>query len=121
MSYRDGARVFAGIHSSDPVSFDLIESVLDAWRDLGLSISEAAQRTALLRDFIVGFCIEAQSLAELRDEDGQKQITDMESVADPKRFPLAAQALPILLSTTADDHFELGLRLMLSDAGPAGK
>ena len=114
MSYRDGALVFAGIHSADPVSFDLIEAVLDAWRDLGLSISEAAQRTALLRDFIVGFCIEAQSLIELRNESGQGQLEEMKSAADPARFPLTAQALPILLSTTADDHFELGLKLMLA-------
>ena len=120
LNYRDGARVFAGTHTADPVSFDLIESVLDAWRDIGLSISEAAQRTALLRDFIVGFCIEAQSLVELRGESGQGQLEAMKSAASPARFPLTAQALPILLSTTADDHFELGLKLMLADIDKPG-
>ena len=114
LSHRDGARVFAGTFAVDPVGFDVIESVLDAWREAGVSTADAAQRTALLRHFIVGFCIEEQALAELRTESGQGQLEEMKKSADPARFPLTAQALPILLGTTADDHFELGIQLMLS-------
>ncbi|MGH8778834.1 TetR/AcrR family transcriptional regulator [Paraburkholderia sp.] len=113
LSHRDGARVFAGVHSVDPVGFEVIEAVLDAWRDTGLSAAEAAQRTALLRSFIVGFCIEAQGIADLRDHTESGRMDEFLTAVNPKRFPLVAQALPILLGTTAAEHFELGLTLML--------
>ncbi|HEY4454817.1 MAG TPA: TetR/AcrR family transcriptional regulator [Pseudonocardiaceae bacterium] len=111
LSHRDGARVFAGTLASGPAGFEVIESVLDAWREIGVSPSEAAQRTSLLRHFIVGFCVETQTLAQLRDNG---QLDELTASVDPQRFPLAAQALPILLGTPEDDHFELGIRLMLT-------
>jgi TetR/AcrR family tetracycline transcriptional repressor len=114
LSHRDGARVFAGTFAADPSTLDVIESVLDAWREAGLSTADAAQRTSLLRTFIVGFCIEEQALAELRGESGQGQLEEMRTSADPARFPLTVQAFREILTTPADDRFELGLRLMLS-------
>jgi len=85
--------------------------VLDAWREIGVPPAEAAQRTSLLRHFIVGFCVETQTLAQFRVNG---QLDELAASVDPARFPLAAQALPILLGTTDDDHFELGIRLMLT-------
>ena len=120
LSHRDGARVFAGTFAADPATLDVIESVLDAWREAGVSAADAAQRTALLRDFIVGFCIEEQALAELRGEAGRGQVEEMRTSLDPARFPLTAQAFPAILTTPADDRFELGMRLMLSGITTAG-
>jgi TetR/AcrR family tetracycline transcriptional repressor len=114
LRHRDGARVFAGTFAADPATLDVIESVLDAWREAGVSGTDAAQRTSLLRTFIVGFCIEEQALAELRGESDQGQLEEMRSSADPARFPLAVQAFQEILTTPADYRFELGLRLMLS-------
>ena len=119
LSHRDGARVFAGTIAADPASLDVIESVLDAWREAGVPTADAAQRTALLRHFIVGFCIEEQALAELRDEPGHGQLEELKISADPARFPLTVQAFPAILTTPADDRFELGLRLMLSGTSTA--
>ena len=120
LSHRDGARVFAGTIPADPGSLDVIESVLDAWRETGASTTEAAQRTALLRHFIVGFCIEDQALADLRDEPDPGQLEGLKRAADPARFPLTVKAFPAVLAAPADDRFELGLRLMLGDATAAG-
>jgi TetR/AcrR family tetracycline transcriptional repressor len=114
LSHRDGARVFGGTFAADRVSLDVIESVLDAWREAGLSTIDAAERTALLRSFIVGFCIDEQALGELRGEPGRGQLEEMRTSADPARFPLTVQAFQEILTTPADDRFELGLRLMLS-------
>ena len=63
LSHRDGARVFAGTFAPEPATFDVTESALQALQDAGLSIADAAQRTILLRHFIVGFCIEEQELS----------------------------------------------------------
>lgn len=114
LSHRDGARVFAGTFSADPATLDVIESVLDAWREAGVSTAEAAQRTALLRSFIVGFCIEEQALTDLRGESGRGQLEQMRATAEPARFPLTVRAFQEVLVMSADDRFELGLRLMLS-------
>jgi TetR/AcrR family transcriptional regulator, tetracycline repressor protein len=115
LSHRDGARVFAGTIAADAGSLDVIESVLDAWREVGVSTADAAQRTTLLRHFIVGFCIEEQALADLRDEPGRSQLEELRATADPARFPLTVQAFPAVLTAPADDRFNLGLRLILAD------
>jgi TetR/AcrR family transcriptional regulator, tetracycline repressor protein len=114
LSHRDGGRVFAGTFAPDAATFDVTESALQALQDAGVSIADAAQRTVLLRHFIVGFCIEEQELAELSDGPDQARLDELQAAADPTRFPLTAQALPAIPNTTAEDRFELGIRLLLS-------
>ncbi|WP_430336066.1 TetR/AcrR family transcriptional regulator [Rhodococcus sp. ACT016] len=116
LTHRDAARVFAGTLAAEPAGFDVIESVLDAWREAGVPQAEAAQRTFLLRHFIVGFCIEEQALAALYGGSDRDRIDALRESVDSARFPLTAQALPAILTTPGDDRFELGLRLMLSPA-----
>jgi TetR/AcrR family tetracycline transcriptional repressor len=114
LSHRDGARVFAGTFAAEPATFDVTESALEALQDAGLSVADAAQRTILLRHFVVGFCIEEQELAQLRVGQDQTRRDELKAAADPARFPLTAQALPGMLNTAAEDRFELGVHLMLS-------
>jgi TetR/AcrR family tetracycline transcriptional repressor len=114
LSHRDGGRVFAGTFAADPATFEVIESALNALQDGGVSIADAAQRTVLLRHFIVGFCIEEQELAGLGNADDRGQLDELKSTADPIRFPLAAQALPAILNTDAEERFDEGVQLMLS-------
>ena len=92
LSRRDGGRVFAGAHSVDPVGFEVIEAVLDAWRDTGISAAEAAQRTALLRSFIVGFCIEAQAIADLRDHAESGQMNELLTAINPEALPAGSRS-----------------------------
>ena len=110
-SHREGGRVFAGTFAPDPATFYITEAALQAWQEAGLAPAEAAQRTVLMRHFIVGFCIEEQELADLRDA---ALPGEFGMGADPTRFPLTSQALPTILTTSADERFQLGLRLMLA-------
>jgi TetR/AcrR family tetracycline transcriptional repressor len=114
LSHRDGARVFAGTFAADPATFHVTEAALQAWQDAGLPHAESAQRTVLLRHFIVGFCIEEQELADLRKAHGEALLHELKVAADPARFPLTSKALPAILNTSADERFELGVRLMLA-------
>src|SRR6202008_1788054 len=66
-SHRDGGRVFAGTFAPDPATFHITEAALQAWQGGGLPPPGAARRTILVRHFVVGFCIEEQDLADLRD------------------------------------------------------
>jgi TetR/AcrR family transcriptional regulator, tetracycline repressor protein len=108
-SHRDGAQVFPGTFAADPATFHVTEAALQAWQDAGLPRAESARRTVLLRHFIVGFCIEEQVLTELREA----LLHELEVAADPARFPLTSEAWPAILNTSAEERFELGLRLML--------
>jgi TetR/AcrR family transcriptional regulator, tetracycline repressor protein len=114
LSHRDGGRVFAGTFAADPATFDVIESALNALQDAGVSIADAAQRTVLLRHFIVGFCIEEQELAGLGDGHDRPQLDELTTTAETLRFPLAAQALPAILNATAEERFEQGIQLLLA-------
>jgi TetR/AcrR family tetracycline transcriptional repressor len=109
LSHRDGARVVAGTFATDPATFHVTEAALQAWQDAGLPRAESARRTVLLRHFVVGFCIEEQLLTELREA----LLHELEVAADPARFPLTSEAWPAILNTSAEERFELGLRLML--------
>jgi TetR/AcrR family tetracycline transcriptional repressor len=113
LSHRDGGRVFAGTFTADPATYEVTEAALQAWQEAGLSIEESAQRMVLLRHFIVGFCIEEQELAELGEQGTQPQLQELWDAANPKNFPLTAQALPAIASSGPDNRFELGLQLML--------
>src|SRR5271156_5137899 len=114
LRHRDGARVFAGTFAADPATFHVTEAALQAWQDAALPLAEAAQRTVLLRHFVVGFCIEEQGLAELREEHGEALLQELNVAADPASFPLTSKALPATLKTNTEKRFELGLRLMLA-------
>ncbi len=111
--HRDGGRVFAGTFAPDPSTFHITEAALEAWQAAGLSLAEAARRTVLIRHFVVGFRIEEQELAEMS---GRRDTSpdEFKSGADPARFPLTSKALPTILTTSADERFRLGLKLMLS-------
>jgi TetR/AcrR family transcriptional regulator, tetracycline repressor protein len=112
-SHRDGGRVFAGTFAPDPATFYVTEAALEAWQEAGSPLAEAARRTVLMRHFVVGFCIEEQELAGLSET---ARPDDLQTGADPTRFPLTSQALPTILKTSADERFQLGLQLMLSGA-----
>ncbi len=113
LSHRDGGRVFAGTFTPDPATFKITEAALAAWQEAGLSVEQSAQRMVLLRHFIVGFCIEEQELAEMAERGDHASLATSPEMADPKEFPLTAQALPALVTSGPDERFEIGLRLML--------
>jgi TetR/AcrR family tetracycline transcriptional repressor len=113
LSHRDGGRVFAGTFAADPATFHVTEAALQAWQEADLPLAESAQRIVLLRHFIVGFCIEEQELAKLSEERDEAPLREPKAAADPARFPLTSKALPTILSTSAEERFELGIQLML--------
>jgi TetR/AcrR family tetracycline transcriptional repressor len=109
--HRDGGRVFAGTFASNPATYYITEATLRAWQDAGLSLAEAAGRTVLIRHFVVGFCIEEQELAEMGEA---ARRGETQTGADPIQFPLTSQAMPTILTMSADERFQLGLQLMLA-------
>jgi TetR/AcrR family tetracycline transcriptional repressor len=112
--HRDGGRVFAGTFAADPATFHVTEAALQAWQEAGLPLAEAARRTVLMRHFVVGFCIEEEELAELGERHEAARPDEFQTGFDTTRFPLTSNALPTILTTSADERFQLGVQLLLS-------
>ncbi|MQY21688.1 TetR/AcrR family transcriptional regulator C-terminal domain-containing protein [Nocardia macrotermitis] len=111
LSHRDGGRAFAGFLAADPATFDITESFLQALHDAGTPPDLAPQCAMLLRHFVVGFCVEEQALAELRE---RAEDSSESAAPDPTRYPLSARAIQAVTTTHQDQRFQLALRITIA-------
>ncbi|MBY8862238.1 TetR/AcrR family transcriptional regulator C-terminal domain-containing protein [Nocardia sp. CA2R105] len=112
LGHRDGGQAFAGFLASDPATFEITESFLQALYDAGASTDLAPQCAMLVRHFVVGFCVEEQALAELQN--GADHPRDSIAAADPTRYPLSARGLRAITATGQDQRFQLALRITVA-------
>jgi AcrR family transcriptional regulator len=71
LGHRDGARLFSGTYLTD----DLLrgnEERLGRLRASGFSLTDGVRAYLLLMSFVVGCCIEEQSIAQARDEGDER-------------------------------------------------
>jgi TetR/AcrR family transcriptional regulator, tetracycline repressor protein len=113
LSYRDGARVFAGTYVSESELPRSIELTLSTMVDAGFSVRDAARGFPTLYHYVVGFTIEEQARTGSAYVDENPYETD-ELAFDRERFPLAAQAAPDLFDSRSDRGFEEGLQVILA-------
>ncbi|MBD0421582.1 TetR/AcrR family transcriptional regulator [Streptomyces sp. TRM S81-3] len=112
LAHRDGARVFAGTHSTGPNTLGFADSLVGVLRETGFGDEEAARALYAVVNFTVGHTLEEQ--AALRPGDGGTTDAGVlhEAVATGA-YPHLAATLPVLTSTDFTAHFEFGLRLLL--------
>ncbi|MEU0929783.1 TetR/AcrR family transcriptional regulator [Streptomyces malaysiensis] len=112
LTHRDGARVFAGTHSTGAHTLRFSETVTGVLREAGFADEDAARALMAVANFTVGHTLEEQ--AALRPGD--------EADADPERlrqavasgpFPHLVAALPTLTDSDFTAHFEFGLHLLI--------
>ncbi|MBO8188911.1 TetR/AcrR family transcriptional regulator [Streptomyces spirodelae] len=112
LAHRDGARVFAGTHSTGPNTLGFADSLVGVLREAGFSDSEAARALYAVANFTVGHTLEEQ--AALRPEkEGSADAGDLHEAVVAGDYPHLAATLPVLTSTDFTAHFEFGLRLLL--------
>ncbi|BCL29557.1 TetR family transcriptional regulator [Streptomyces aurantiacus] len=112
LAHRDGARVFAGTHSTGPNTLGFAESLVGVLREAGFGDGEAARALYAVANFTVGHTLEEQ--AALRPGDGG--LTDAGALYEATvagTYPHLAATLPVLTTTDFTAHFEFGLRLLL--------
>jgi TetR/AcrR family tetracycline transcriptional repressor len=112
LAHRDGARVFAGTHSTGPNTLGFAESFVGVLREAGFGDGEAARALYAVANFTVGHTLEEQ--ATLRPGDGG--LTDAGVLYEATvagTYPHLAATLPVLTTTDFTAHFEFGLRLLL--------
>ncbi|GGV66360.1 TetR family transcriptional regulator [Streptomyces longisporoflavus] len=112
LAHRDGARVFAGTHSTGPNTLGFADSLVGVLREAGFGDSEAARALYAVANFTVGHTLEEQ--AALRPGNGRPaDAGDLREAVTAGAYPHLAATLPVLTSTDVTAHFEFGLRLLL--------
>ncbi|MFF0573708.1 TetR/AcrR family transcriptional regulator C-terminal domain-containing protein [Streptosporangium saharense] len=115
LRYRDGARMMAGTHVTDPAIFRMTELALRTMREAGFPLEVAARAFPTLLHYTVGFTIEEQARTGLAygEADNPYQEGRLAPTLDPERFPLTTQALGGLFDADGDAGFEYGLRIII--------
>ncbi|OKI44537.1 transcriptional regulator [Streptomyces sp. CB03578] len=140
LAHRDGARVYAGTHSTGANTLGFAEALVGVLREAGFRDEDAARAVLAVVNFTVGHTLEEQAALQPGDsaaaEAGPAEAGPAEAgPADPDRlrravaaqdFPHLTAALPVLTSTDFAAHFAFGLNLLVQGLraternGPAG-
>ncbi|MEV6523943.1 TetR/AcrR family transcriptional regulator C-terminal domain-containing protein [Longispora sp. NPDC051575] len=113
LAHRDGARVLAGTHVTDPGLFRKMELTLRTLVDAGFDLRVAARSYPALLHYTIGFTIEEQARAGTAYQDANP-YESVATLVDPERFPLTARAMPDVFDRDTDDAFEAGLHVILA-------
>ncbi len=115
LARRDGARVYAGTHSTGPNTLGFAEAVTGVLREAGFGDEDAARALMAVGNFTLGHTLEEQAALEPEGADG-------DAPSDPGRlrhavasgpYPHLAASLPALAGGDFTGHFEFGLRLLV--------
>ncbi|MER8092702.1 TetR/AcrR family transcriptional regulator [Streptomyces goshikiensis] len=140
LAHRDGARVYAGTHSTGANTLGFAETLVGVLREAGFRDEDAARAVLAVVNFTVGHTLEEQAALQPGDsaaaEAGPAEAGPAEvGPADPDRlrravaaqdFPHLTAVLPVLTSTDFAAHFAFGLNLLVQGLraternGPAG-
>ncbi|MEV6395439.1 TetR/AcrR family transcriptional regulator [Streptomyces sp. NPDC051907] len=113
LAHRDGARVFAGTHSTGAHTLHFADTVTGVLRKAGFDDADAARALMAVAHFTVGHTLEEQAAAL---EPGTEAPADPGRLADAVAagsYPHLTATLPVLTSTDFTAHFEFGLRLLV--------
>lgn len=135
LAHRDGARVYAGTHSTGANTLGFAETLVGVLREAGFRDEDAARAVLAVVNFTVGHTLEEQAALQPGDSAAAEAGPAEAGPADPDRlrravaaqdFPHLTAALPVLTSTDFAAHFAFGLNLLVQGLraternGPAG-
>lgn len=114
LSYRDGARVYAGTHATGPNTLGFAEALNGALRDTGLDAAAAMKTALLVLHFATGHVLEEQAALQ----SGPALPADIGSLRQAIRdgdYPRLAEAQDHLTGTDLTELFDQGLRLLTAE------
>ncbi|MFI2345469.1 TetR/AcrR family transcriptional regulator [Streptomyces sp. NPDC019443] len=112
LAHRDGARVFAGTHSTGAHTLHFADTVIGVLREAGFDNADAARALMAVANFTVGHTLEEQAALE----PGAGAPADPSRLGDAVTagpYPHLTATLPVFTSTDFTAHFEFGLRLLM--------
>ncbi|MEV8319379.1 TetR/AcrR family transcriptional regulator [Streptomyces sp. NPDC059900] len=113
LAHRDGARVFAGTHSTGAGVLGFADTLVGVLREAGFSGDDAARTLYTVANFTVGHTLEEQAATapENGDPAGPERLRS--AVTSGSDYPHLKDTLPALASTDFARNFEFGLSLLI--------
>lgn len=114
LSYRDGARVYAGTHAIGPNTLGFAEALNGALRETGLDAAAAMRTALLILHFVTGHALEEQAAIQ-SGPDLPAGIEQLHKAIQDGEYPNLAQGQDHLTGTDLTELFEQGLRLLTAE------
>ncbi|MFH9420140.1 TetR/AcrR family transcriptional regulator [Streptomyces sp. NPDC017529] len=112
LAHRDGARVFAGTHSTGASTLGFADAFVGVLREAGFSDGDAARALYTVANYTVGHTLEEQ--AALQPGDGAPEGAGLlRGAVTAGTYPHLSATLPTLTSTDFASLFEFGLDLLV--------
>ena len=116
LGHRDGAKAFSGITLTDP---DVVRRQEGTFANLigqGFSLPEATRALVLLHDFVIGFCVEEQTVIQAAAAgDERYSLARRAEMIGPDAAPLAVEAGSVIFGEP-DSRFAGLVELLLDTA-----
>ncbi|MFE5536206.1 TetR/AcrR family transcriptional regulator [Streptomyces sp. NPDC056492] len=117
LAHRDGARVYAGTHSTGANTLGFAETLLGVLREAGFGPAQAARTALTVIHYTVGHTLEEQAALRPADQgpadQGPADPDRLREAVTEARHPHLAEALPVFTDTDFAAQFEFGLDLLL--------
>ena len=116
LGHRDGAKAFSGTTLTDP---DVVRRQEGTFANLigqGFSLPEATRALVLLHDFVIGFCVEEQTVIQAAAADDERySLARRAEMIGPDAAPLAVEAGSVIFGEP-DSRFAGLVELLLDTA-----
>ncbi|MFI8260145.1 MULTISPECIES: TetR/AcrR family transcriptional regulator [unclassified Streptomyces] len=112
LAHRDGARVYAGTHSTGANTLGFAETLIEVLNEAGFGPREAARTALTVVHYTVGHTLEEQAALQPGDQ-GPADPEQLREAVAAAGLPHLTAALPVLTSADFTAQFEFGLGLLV--------
>lgn len=116
---RDGARVYAGTHSTGSHTLGFADTLIGVLREADFAPDDAARAALAVAHFTIGHTLEEQAALQVAG-DGPADPDRLRAAVTPAQYPHLAPALPVFAGTDFAAHFAFGLRLLIEGLRATG-
>ncbi|MFJ3722825.1 TetR/AcrR family transcriptional regulator [Streptomyces sp. NPDC090045] len=113
LAHRDGARVFAGTHSTGPNTLGFADAGIGTLRDAGFDGPAAVRALMAVVNFTVGHTLEEQAALH-PDGPGPADPERLRDAVTAGDYPHLTATLPTLTGSDFAAHFEFGLKVLVA-------
>ncbi|MFJ1705985.1 TetR/AcrR family transcriptional regulator [Kitasatospora sp. NPDC088346] len=113
LRHRDGARVYAGTHSTGANTLGFADALVGTLRGAGFGAADAARSAYAIVHFTIGHTLEEQAALPHGAQQQPPDAERLRAAITPDRYPHLAAAEPVLTGSDYATHFAYGLRLII--------
>ena len=117
LRFRDGARVYAGIHAAGPNTLTFSDMFIGVMCASGMRVDDATRATFTIIRFIIGHALEEQAVAHASDDDMAADLDAVRTAVESGNYPNLSHIAPLISGTDFNIYFEFGVRMLVRGLG----